>query len=97
MPRRSAEGWNVSRKSLEEEQMTKESIVGKGRRAGGRNGPRWKNLMELIRFRGREDRTGAGWLCRRGRDRWILPGTREAERSVRTNAGMITDWSGKAE
>ncbi|KAJ7432070.1 hypothetical protein B0H11DRAFT_1941031 [Mycena galericulata] len=52
----SAEGWNVSRESLEEEQMTTESIVGKGRRAGGRNGPRWKNMMELVMFR--KGRTG---------------------------------------
>ncbi|KAJ7432850.1 hypothetical protein B0H11DRAFT_1940028 [Mycena galericulata] len=56
VPRRSAEGWNVSRESLEEEQMTTESIVGKGRRAGGRNGPRWKNMMELVMFR--KGRTG---------------------------------------
>ncbi|KAJ7486303.1 hypothetical protein B0H11DRAFT_1913590 [Mycena galericulata] len=55
VPQRSAEGWNVYRESLEE-QMTKESIVGKGRRAGGRNGPRWKNMMELVMFR--KGRTG---------------------------------------
>ncbi|KAJ7510211.1 hypothetical protein B0H11DRAFT_1900562 [Mycena galericulata] len=93
VPRRSAEGWNVSRESLEE-QMTKESIMGKGRR------PERTQV---------DEHDGAGEVpCKEGPDRSRvavserpgqvgIAGNAEGGKECKDNAGIITDWSGKAD